>query len=142
MIKLFRKHTSHLQANWFGYALDTLVVILGILIALAVNNWNDKRKERKVEYRILTEIANGLDQDIEEVQRSIDGPALEQTPGFRDLEQGVLVHGPVHVVRRHRLAVVARHQPEAEEEGEQADDAGDGEPQRQHVIEQLFAHQV
>ena len=49
MIKLFRKHTSHLKTNWFGYALDTVVVIIGILIALGLNNWNEQRKNKTEE---------------------------------------------------------------------------------------------
>ncbi len=63
MIKIFRKHTTHLKTNWFNYALDTVVVIVGILIALAVNNWNEQRKQEKELFSIFRIIAEDLESD-------------------------------------------------------------------------------
>lgn len=65
MIKFFTKHTSYLKTNWFNYGLDTIVVIVGILIALALNNWTDNRKQKTTEIQLLIELQQAL-QGIED----------------------------------------------------------------------------
>lgn len=68
MIKFFRKFRQNmLAANKFGkyliYALGEIVlVMLGILLALQVNNWNESRKE----YLIEVELVGLLISDLEE----------------------------------------------------------------------------
>lgn len=34
----------HLKKEWYKYGLETLVVIVGVLIAFSLNNWNEARK--------------------------------------------------------------------------------------------------
>ncbi|MBO6881046.1 DUF6090 family protein [Winogradskyella sp.] len=69
MIKLFRKVRQRLLTeNKFSkyslYAIgEILLVVIGILIALAINNWNENRKLRLAELETLSEIQNGLVQD-------------------------------------------------------------------------------
>ena len=38
-------------------------MVIGILIALQINNWNEERKERKQEQKILTELLTSLEQN-------------------------------------------------------------------------------
>jgi len=38
----FRQHIA--EQNWFVMGLDVVVVIVGILIALQIDNWNEQRK--------------------------------------------------------------------------------------------------
>ena len=42
---------------------EILLVVIGILIALQVNNWNERRKDSKFEDEILTLIDQNLEQD-------------------------------------------------------------------------------
>ncbi len=79
MIKFFQKfRQKSLTENGVGgyliYAIgEILLVVVGILIAISIDNWNDKRKENQVEYRILTEIINGLNQDIIDIESNMSG---------------------------------------------------------------------
>ncbi len=69
MIPFFRKIRYQLaQDNQFlkysRYAIGEIVlVVIGILIALYINNWNQERIERNKEVVYLTEIRNNLVQD-------------------------------------------------------------------------------
>jgi hypothetical protein len=42
---------------------EILLVMIGILLALQVNNWNEEKKERKVEYNILLQMISDLEAD-------------------------------------------------------------------------------
>lgn len=46
---------------------EIILVVIGILIALQVNNWNQNQQKRKLEKRILLEIENNLKEDIIDV---------------------------------------------------------------------------
>jgi hypothetical protein len=47
------------------------LVVLGILIALYLNNWNEERKEAKKLENILSIIKDDLENDIKEVKEVI-----------------------------------------------------------------------
>ena len=52
-------------SKYFKYAIgEIILVVIGILIALQINNWNENRKDRAVELKILKSIKNDLEQDI------------------------------------------------------------------------------
>ena len=59
MIKFFRKIRQNLltenkTSKYFKYAIGEIVlVVIGILIALQINNWNEQRKENQKEQAIL-----------------------------------------------------------------------------------------
>ena len=69
MIKLFRNIRKNLLAegkttNYLKYAVGEIVlVVIGILIALQINNWNDARKNHKYEQEILLLINQNLKND-------------------------------------------------------------------------------
>ena len=69
MIKFFRKIRQRLlQENRFSkyllYAIGEIVlVVIGILIALQINNWNENRKVNGEIVKILTEIRSNLISD-------------------------------------------------------------------------------
>jgi len=50
--------------RYLRYALgEILLVVIGILIALQINNWNEERLERKLEREYLASMLNDLRED-------------------------------------------------------------------------------
>jgi hypothetical protein len=70
MIKFFRKIRQQLLtenkfSKYLLYAIGEIVlVVIGILIALQINNWNEERKDRIELENYLIKIADNIDQDI------------------------------------------------------------------------------
>lgn len=73
MIKFFRSIRQRmLQENrisrYFMYAIGEIVlVVIGILIALQLNNWNAERKERTLEVKTLDELRTSFRNDLEDI---------------------------------------------------------------------------
>ncbi len=78
MIYLFRNiRRNLLEKNNFKkyliYAIgEILIVMIGILIALTINNWNENRKISITEIAILKEMRINLRTDLEDVQWNIE----------------------------------------------------------------------
>lgn len=74
MIKFFRDIRKKLlqegkTANYLKYAIGEIVlVMIGILLALQVNNWNNKRLERLEEKKILINVKKDLENTIKEFE--------------------------------------------------------------------------
>ena len=70
MIKFFRKiRQKMLTENKFSkyliYAIgEIILVVIGILIALQINNWNNDNIERELESNMLSEILVNLEKDV------------------------------------------------------------------------------
>jgi len=58
-----KKALKHLKKNWIKYGFETFVVILGILIALALSNWNENRLQNIKETQYLLRLVNDLKSD-------------------------------------------------------------------------------
>ncbi len=75
MIKFFRKiRQKLLSENRFSkyllYAIgEIILVVIGILIALQINNWNERRKAKEIEQEILIQFKEDLIGDIESIER-------------------------------------------------------------------------
>jgi hypothetical protein len=82
MIKFFRKiRQKMLTENKFSkyllYAIgEILLVMIGILLALQVNNWNENRKLRINEISSLKEVRRNLDQNITQQKRSLESDSI------------------------------------------------------------------
>ena len=78
MIRFFSKiRLSLLErskvARYLTYAVgEIILVVVGILIALQVNNWNEARKDRQDELKILGEIHANLEGDLRWLDNSFD----------------------------------------------------------------------
>lgn len=56
---LLRSITKHVKdQNWIAIGIDFLVVVLGILIAFQVTNWNEVRQERRAEGALVKQLAD------------------------------------------------------------------------------------
>jgi hypothetical protein len=69
----------------FGF--EFLTIFIGILAAFALENWNDNRKNNHTELKILSEISNGLNQDVKDINTNVEGHKLGlfATNFFRNL---------------------------------------------------------
>ena len=54
------KILKHLRNDWFRYGFETIAVVVGILVAFALDNWNEDRKQDLLEFEYL----NGLVADL------------------------------------------------------------------------------
>jgi len=59
--------------NYFKYAIgEIILVVIGILIALQINNWNENRKSNLIAKEVYANLLTSLVQDSIEVHRIID----------------------------------------------------------------------
>lgn len=78
MIKIFRKIRQNLlienkTRKYFKYAVGEIVlVVIGILIALSINNWNEERKLTSVEIKILKDLKNDIHENIGNLNEGIN----------------------------------------------------------------------
>lgn len=78
MIKFFRQiRQSMINQNrtkkYLLYAIgEIILVVIGILIALQINNWNTNKKDIDKEYRYLIEIRENLNEDLQKIQDVLD----------------------------------------------------------------------
>lgn len=74
MIKLFRHIRKRLLSEnkfskYFLYAIgEIFLVMIGILLALQVNNWNNERIEKQIERKFLKGLKDDLEVDLENLQ--------------------------------------------------------------------------
>lgn len=62
---LLRRITQHVKdQNWFAVALDFLIVVAGILIAMQITNWNETRQDKAALKSYLTSMSNNIRSDI------------------------------------------------------------------------------
>ncbi|MDP5231420.1 MAG: DUF6090 family protein [Cellulophaga sp.] len=79
MIKLFRNIRQNLlsegkTSKYFKYAIGEIVlVVIGILIALQINNWNIERIERKSETSILLDLQVEFEENLKDAERVYEG---------------------------------------------------------------------
>ncbi|MEN8230412.1 MAG: DUF6090 family protein [Bacteroidota bacterium] len=93
MIKFFRKIRQTLLSEgktgkYLKYAIgEIMLVVIGILIALSINNWNEAKKEHQLETNILNEILSNLESDLKNLDEKI-----ENNKRFINHQTAVLEH--------------------------------------------------
>ncbi len=79
MIKFFRKIRQNLlmenkTGKYLKYAIGEIVlVVIGILIALQINNWNENRKSTAIEQYYLKRLKNSLVEDTVNINLTVTG---------------------------------------------------------------------
>ncbi len=69
--------------GYFIYSiLEILLVMVGILLALYINDWNEEKKERKEEHQLLIGLKNDLNSDIKTLNYNI--VRAKELQGFAD----------------------------------------------------------
>ena len=77
MIPVFRKIRKKMADDnrplkYMRYAIGEIVlVVIGILIALQINNWKEEQKAKRVEFVILTELKKNINADILEMDSTV-----------------------------------------------------------------------
>ncbi|MAX69627.1 MAG: hypothetical protein CMC76_00780, partial [Flavobacteriaceae bacterium] len=77
MIKFFRKIRRNLlseqkTAKYFKYAIgEIILVVIGILIALQINNWNDNNKKNELEQEALYNLKVDFELNKKELENII-----------------------------------------------------------------------
>jgi hypothetical protein len=104
-----------LKLDW-AYAIGELaIVVLGVLIALGVNNWNEERLDRRLEHRYMGGLVRDLREDTLELGRALalaeqfaengtsvlrvaKGGDPERTPAdfLRSIEFAGFLYFPIH----------------------------------------------
>jgi type II secretory pathway pseudopilin PulG len=78
MIKFFRKIRQNFLSEgktgkYFKYAIGEIVlVVIGILIALSINNWNDNRNKRNEELLLLESIEQDFNENKQRLNQTIE----------------------------------------------------------------------
>jgi len=82
MLRIFRNTRQRLIQNgqtikYFRYAIgEVFLVVIGILIALQINNWNENRKLQKKELTLLREMQSNLNEDLQDFDFNIKGTKM------------------------------------------------------------------
>ena len=73
-------------APWKKHGFEFLSIFIAVISAFALNNWNDNRNADKSESKILIEIANGLEKDLEDIKQNEKGhkQGISACKYFRD----------------------------------------------------------
>jgi len=78
MIKFFRKIRQRLLtenkfSKYLLYAIgEILLVVVGILIALSLNTWNQERQKKRQETQLLTQLLNEYNNNLEQLDTKIE----------------------------------------------------------------------
>ena len=71
-----KKILDHLNENWIKYGFETFVIIIGILGAFTLNNWNEARKDWKKETALLIELRENLIEDVSMGRKQIENQTI------------------------------------------------------------------
>lgn len=67
--QLWRGFIQHLKEDWYRYVFDTIVVILGIMIAFYLDGWYENTTRKSLTRSYATSLISDLQDDIAEVEQ-------------------------------------------------------------------------
>jgi hypothetical protein len=59
--------------NWKKHGIEFFSIFIAVVSAFALNNWNENRRDNNSENKILVEISNGLEKDIDDIKLNVSG---------------------------------------------------------------------
>ena len=116
MIKFFRHIRKSLlmenkTSKYFKYAIGEIVlVVIGILIALQINNWNDQKKLQEQEKTYYCKISEDLKTDLDNINRSILSIKNRQEAAKRLLTNLVKIQKDKSVILKDYLNAVRSYE--------------------------------
>jgi len=60
-----------IKSKWTEYLLEILVIMIGILGAFTLNNWNEQRKTNEFEYQMLRELRSATIANLKDLDQAI-----------------------------------------------------------------------
>ena len=114
MIKFFKKIRYNLMktgktGKYFKYAIgEILLVMVGILLALQVNNWNDKRIASDTERLTIEELQNNLQSDINDLEYNLTDDQRTLT-SIDIVLQHLKEQGPFHDSLAQHFGLIKRY---------------------------------
>src|SRR5688500_1819328 len=59
--------------RYLSYALgEVILIVIGILVAVSINNWNEEKQQKKVEIGIFEVLVSDIQQDTAEVKQILN----------------------------------------------------------------------
>ncbi|OEK06245.1 hypothetical protein [Roseivirga misakiensis] len=72
MLNFLRKFRRNYSSKYFSYAIgEIFLVVFGILIALAISDWNDDRKKAKIYNKYYTNMAKEFGSTLDEIESDL-----------------------------------------------------------------------
>ena len=81
-----KKIIEHLKSDWYKYLLEIIVIMMGILGAFALNNWNEERKMREEGKQYVIEIYTDLKNDAGTLKGIVDTLKVQSDASRRVLK--------------------------------------------------------
>ena len=66
-----KKTIQLLKSKWREYLIELIVIIVGILLAIALNNWNQTRQEQNQEVELLQSLQSEFTYNLEKLENEI-----------------------------------------------------------------------
>jgi hypothetical protein len=108
---LRRSATALRSAQWGHVFLELGLIVAGILIALAVSNWMEDRRDARLERQYLEQLTHDLDRDLavlDEAQRFEQSQSANAALAYRALRQGAVAPDQREAVAQALGALTAR----------------------------------
>ena len=89
---------KHLKSDWFRYGFESLAVLVGILAAFALDNWNENRHVRKTEQLLL----GNLKLEITANQDRLNEAMLYHSKSRESAKRMLEIYGGVHPIENYQ----------------------------------------
>lgn len=94
---IIRKLATGLRRqDWFTVLLEVAVVVVGIIIGLQVDDWNERRKDSLKHDELLADLSAGLRSDLQELDGSITLQTLRYSAFSQLLDKAVGWQDPAY----------------------------------------------